>query len=53
MSVFPHLLFFKKKVFFYLAAPGLSCGKQGLFLKLQHMGSLVVPCELIVAACGI
>ena len=47
----PH---FKKKFYFYLlsiylAAPGLSCGRWALQSSLQHVGSLVMAYELLVA----
>ena len=40
---------FKIFLFTYLVAPGLSCGRQAPLLRLA--GSLVVACELLVAAC--
>ena len=36
-------------LFIYSAAPGLSCSRWAPWL--QHVGSLVVACELLVAAC--
>ena len=36
-----------------LAALGLSCTMGDLQSSLQHAGSLVVACELLVAACEI
>ena len=41
--------YFLFNFFFNLVAPGLSCGRQAP--QLWHMGSLVVACELLVAAC--
>ena len=37
----------------YLAALGLSHSMQNLPSLLQHVGSLVVACNLLVVACGI
>ena len=34
----------------YLAAPGLSCGTPDLRSLLEHAGSLVVACKLLVGA---
>ena len=42
-----YLSFFK--IFIYLVALGLSCGRQTP--QLRHLGSLVVACELLVATC--
>ena len=42
--------FFFKKVFIYLAAPGLRCGMRGLQSSLQHARSLVAACGLF--SCG-
>ena len=41
------------KISAYLATPGLSCGTGHLWSLLRHASSLVVACELLVAACGI
>ena len=41
------LLSFLKNI--YLGAQGLSCSTQDLQSWLQHAGSLVVACELLVA----
>ena len=38
-------------IFFNLTAPGLICGTSDLQSLLQDVGSLVVACELLVAAC--
>ena len=51
LSLFFFFQYFKK--FIHLAVPGLSCGTQDLPSSLQHVGSLVVACKLLVAACGI
>ena len=40
-------------LFTYLAVLGLNCSTQDLQSSLQHAGSLVSACELLVAACGI
>ena len=53
-----HFIFFKKYLFIYLAALGLSCGTQDLRcgmwdLLLWHVGfSLVVACSFSLSSCG-
>ena len=47
---------FKKYILFiYLAALGLGCSMPNFGLHFWHAGSffLIVPCELLVAVCGI
>ena len=39
-------------LFIYLAAPGLSCGKQDLWSLSWRAGFLVVACEVFTVACG-
>ena len=39
--------------FIYLAESGLGSGTWDLPSSLQHMGSLVAACELLVVECGI
>ena len=45
--------FFKNIFACYSTVPGLSCGMWDPQSPLQHVGSLVVACKLLVAACGI
>lgn len=33
-------------IFIYLTALGLSCGRQGLWSRLQHVGCLVLACRI-------
>ena len=47
----PAFLFFFLNVFIFLAAPDLSCVMRD-FSLLQHTGSLVSACELLVVAHG-
>ena len=42
-----------KKIFVYLAAPGLSRDTWDLQSSLRHAESLIVACKLLVTACGI
>ena len=44
---------FKNYLFIYLAVPYFSCSTLGFQSSLQHLGSLVAACELLVAVCGI
>ena len=43
------IFFLKNYLFIHLVTLGLSCGRQAP--QLQHGGSLVVACELLIAAC--
>ena len=58
LYAWPSQSLFKKKksllfLFIYLAVPGLICGTWDLQSWLQHVGSLVAVCRLLVEACGI
>ena len=52
-SLWAVFLIFLEKKFNYLAVLGLSCPTWNLWSLLQHAGSLVVGCKLLVGACGI
>ena len=49
----PELAILFLLIFIYSAAPGLGCSTRGLRSLLRYAGSLVVVCELLLAACGI
>ena len=52
-DVYHVLSFYGFLKIFYLSVPVLSCGTRDLQSSLEHVGSVVVACELLFVACGI